>query len=71
MQYQQTYNFARHAVTDQRFEFSRDLHCWAARFSWVPGGPGQGYYFSIGVKAIPDIKIERSESGLSGPWRRF
>jgi lipopolysaccharide assembly outer membrane protein LptD (OstA) len=68
--YQQTYNWARHAVTDQRIEVTRDLHCWNAQFLWVPTGSGAGYYFRVGVKAIPDIKIERSESGVLGAFGR-
>lgn len=67
---QNRYDFATRRVTDQTFEFRRDLHCWQAQFVWRPGGSGQGYYFRIGVKDIPDIKIERSESGLRGAiWR--
>lgn len=68
--YQQTYNMARHAVTDQRFELTRDLHCWEMRFLWVPTGSGAGYYFRINVKALPDIRVERSESGVLGAFGR-
>jgi len=71
VQYQQTINWALHKITDQRFEIHRDLHCWEAQFTWVPGGSGQGYYFRISVKDIPDIKLERSESGLRGPISGF
>ncbi|MEW5873565.1 MAG: putative LPS assembly protein LptD [Candidatus Zixiibacteriota bacterium] len=67
---QNRYDLANHKITDQTFEVTRDLHCWSAQFVWRPGGSGQGYYFRIGVKDIPDIKIERSESGLRGAiWR--
>lgn len=67
---QNRYDWATHRVTDQTFEVNRDLHCWRAQFVWRPGGSGQGYYFRIGVIDIPDIKIERSESGLRGAiWR--
>ncbi len=68
--YQQTYNWARHAVTDQRFEITRDLHCWEMRFLWVPTGSGAGYYFRINAKSLPDIRLERSESGVIGAFGR-
>ena len=63
---QNRYDWSTGKVTDQTFEVNRDLHCWRAQFVWRPGGSGQGYYFRIGVKDIPDIKLERSESGLRG-----
>lgn len=67
IQYQQTMNWSLHTITDQRFAIHRDLHCWEAEVSWVPSGSNQGYYFRINVKDIPDIKLERSESGLRSP----
>jgi hypothetical protein len=70
MAIQNRYDWATKKITDQTFEITRDLHCWKAQFVWRPGGSGQGYYFRIGVKDIPDIKIERSESGLRGAiWK--
>jgi hypothetical protein len=64
------YDWESKRIIDQTFQVNRDLHCWEAQFVWRPGGSGQGYYFRIGVKDIPDIKIERSESGLRGAiWR--
>jgi len=63
------YDLAGHGVTNQSYTFYRDLHCWEGQFEWVPGGGRQGYYFKINVKAIPDIKIEKSESGLRGAFR--
>ncbi len=60
------YDLANHRTSDQEFVFSRDLHCWEGQFRWVPGGGRAGYYFKINVKALPDIKIEKSESGITG-----
>jgi len=70
LNYQQTYDFVRHTVTDMTFELQRDLHCWQAMFVWIPGGSRSGYYFKLSVKDIPDIKIERSESGLLSGFGR-
>ncbi len=63
------YDIAGHRVTNQSFKFYRDLHCWEGQFDWIPGGGRKGYYFKISVKAIPDIKIEKSESGIRGAFR--
>lgn len=71
VQFQQTVNWALHKITDQRFELHRNLHCWEAQFVWVPSGSGQGYYFRISVRDLPDIKLERSESGLRGAFSGF
>jgi lipopolysaccharide assembly outer membrane protein LptD (OstA) len=67
--YSMNYDLAGHGVTNQSYTFYRDLHCWEGQFEWVPGGGRQGYYFKINVKAIPDVKIEKSESGLRGAFR--
>ena len=67
--YSMSYDIAGHGVTTQSFKFYRDLHCWEAEFDWVPGGGTQGYYFRINVKALPDVKIEKSEGGLRGAFR--
>jgi hypothetical protein len=63
------YDLANHRTADQSFEFYRDLHCWEGRFTWVPGGGRKGYYFMVNVKALPDVKIEKSESGIQGAFR--
>jgi len=63
------YDLVNHRTSDQSFEFYRDLHCWEGRFTWVPGGGRKGYYFKISVKALPDVKIEKSESGIQGAFR--
>jgi len=64
------YDLVGHRTSDQSFEFYRDLHCWEGRFVWVPGGGRKGYYFKVNVKAIPDVKIEKSESGIRGTFFR-
>lgn len=63
---QSTFNYDIKAreMNDWTIRVHRDLHCWEADFSWVPAGPRSGYYFRINVKALPDVKFEKSESGL-------
>lgn len=66
--YNQSYNFDRDRTTSRRIEISKNLHCWEGHFYWVPDGSNQGYYFRLNVIAIPDIKIEKSESGIKAPY---
>lgn len=75
-QFQPTRNWriaydARYNMIDKRLEsqgvnIGRDLHCWQATFTWIPGGRVAGYYLRISIKSLPDIKIEESEGGLRG-----
>ncbi len=64
LQYRQNYNVRGKEATDMRVELYRDLHCWEGVFTWIPDGSLQGYYFRINVKQLPDIKFEKSESGI-------
>lgn len=64
MRYVNRYDFSEEKITEQTFEFYRDLHCWEARFTWIATGYREGYYFRINIKALPEIKIEKSRGGL-------
>jgi hypothetical protein len=66
IKYSQTYDFVRHQSVDKIVDIYRKLHCWEGHFYWIPTGSRQGYYFKINVVTIPDIKVEKSESGLRG-----
>ncbi len=66
MKYSQKYDFIRHQSIDKIVDLYRKMHCWEAHFYWIPTGSRQGYYFKINVISIPDIKFEKSESGLRG-----
>jgi len=63
--YSGTFNLEEKQFTAQRVVFYRDLHCWEARFEWVPTGGREGYYFRINMKALPEVKIERAK-GIGG-----
>jgi hypothetical protein len=56
------YDFTREELVRQSFSVYRDLHCWEARFQYVPTGPGRGYWFVISIKEIPEIKYERRQT---------
>jgi lipopolysaccharide assembly outer membrane protein LptD (OstA) len=66
--FSQNYDIKGKELTERRFEFYRDLHCWEAAFVWIPNGSRKGYYFRISVKQLPDIKFEKSESGIRGAF---
>jgi lipopolysaccharide assembly outer membrane protein LptD (OstA) len=64
LNYLNRYDFAEKKITEQTFELYRDMHCWEGRFTWIVNGYRQGYYFRINIKALPEIKIEKSQGGL-------
>ena len=64
MSYRQNYNIRGKESTEKVIELHRDLHCWEGSFTWIPDGSRQGYYFRLNVKLLPDIKFEKSESGI-------
>ncbi|MCK4403575.1 MAG: hypothetical protein KAW02_00670 [candidate division Zixibacteria bacterium] len=64
LNYHNRYDFAENKITEQTFEFYRDMHCWEGRFTWIATGYREGYYFRINIKALPEIKIEKSRGGL-------
>lgn len=62
--YSQNYNLRLKESTDKVIRINRDLHCWAGSFSWIPTGSRKGYYFKINARLLPDLKFEKSESGI-------
>ncbi len=64
LNYQNRYDFVENKITEQTFEFYRDMHCWEGRFTWIATGYRKGYYFRINIKALPEVKIEKSRGGL-------
>lgn len=47
-------------VTNTRFMLTRDLHCWALAFNWIPLGGNKSFFFSIRStsKLFTDAKLE-------------
>lgn len=64
LNYLNRYDFEEKKITEQTFELYRDMHCWEGRFTWVLQGYRRGYYFRINIKALPEVKIEKSRGGL-------
>ena len=53
------YDIENKTMVFQRVVINRDLHCWEANISWIPGGIQEGFYFKVNIKNIPDVKIEK------------
>jgi hypothetical protein len=64
LSYHNRYDFSDEKITEQTFEFHRDMHCWEGRITWIATGFREGYYFRINIKALPEVKIEKSRGGL-------
>ncbi len=62
--YRQYYDFTRAKTVSRSLTVVRQLHCWEGRFSWVINGSNSGFQFRLNVISIPEIKYERSESGI-------
>ena len=59
--YRSGYDFENKKFTQTSFNVSRDLHCWALTFSWVPFGRFQSYNLLIRAKSpiLQDLKLEK------------
>ncbi len=62
--YAQSYDLTSKASGYQEVVLNKDLHCWQGYFSWRPSGFRKGYYFTISVKALPELKISKEPVGL-------
>jgi hypothetical protein len=66
LKFSHKYDFISHESIDKVVDLYRRMHCWEAHFYWIPEGSRKGYYFKVNVISIPDIKVERSQSGIRG-----
>jgi hypothetical protein len=60
LEYSASLDLTQHSVQTQRFQLTRDLHCWQAVFTrtFVVGGETE-YYFRLQVKDQREIYVER------------
>jgi lipopolysaccharide assembly outer membrane protein LptD (OstA) len=58
------YDFVNHGMSYTTVDIYRDLHCWEMRFSWVPFGYYQSWFFQINIKAdaLRDVKYEKRQT---------
>lgn len=66
--YDYYYNIEDGEKVSERFVIYRDMHCWEARFIWVPTGYRNGYYFRINIKEHPEVKVEGGHGKLRTIW---
>ncbi len=66
LKYSQRYDFVKHSTIDKVIDLHRSLNCWEGHFYWIPNGSRKGFYFKVFLIGIPDLKVEKSESGLRG-----
>jgi hypothetical protein len=64
VEYSQNYDLRAEESTNKVIRIKRDLHCWEGSVSWIPAGSRKGYYFKLSAKLLPDLKLEKSESGI-------
>jgi len=60
--YSASYNFNEGRFASHQLDFKKDLHCWAMTFRWTPVGPAAGWYFSIYITELPDIKLQAGDT---------
>ena len=55
------WDFDKNKLTYTTFSLHRDLHCWEARFNWVPFGRMKSYGFTITAKSsiLRDLKWDK------------
>jgi len=51
-------------ITDKNLSVYRDLHCWELTVEWGEFGNDWRYNIKLGLKAIPEVRIERGVMGM-------
>ncbi len=64
MRFSSGFDFEQLQFTQTNFNISRDLHCWALNFTWVPFGRYQSYYLTINAKSslLQDLKLNKQRN---------
>jgi len=51
-------------MTKKSLYIYRDLHCWELSISWQSFGNDWKYDIKLGLKAIPEVRIEKGLLGM-------
>ena len=64
LDYRSGYNFSEREQESQYLSVRRDLHCWEGSFTWNEASGAFSYFIEIRLKALPDVKVEKRETGF-------
>ena len=62
--YSAQYDVVNQDLLGQRFEITRDLHCWQISFIRQQLGNNWEFYFKINLLAHPEVYTEQGDRGL-------
>ncbi len=68
VRYSQYYDIAHQMTVSNEVNIVKTLHCWTGTFHWVPTGSTKGWGFMLYVTAMPEIKIDNSQSSLNATY---
>jgi lipopolysaccharide assembly outer membrane protein LptD (OstA) len=66
--YNQYYDITKGLTVNNEVQITRRLHCWTGTFYWVPIGSNRGWGFKLYVTALPEIKIDQSQTTLNSGY---
>ncbi len=58
------YDLFNRKITNKSLYIYRDLHCWEMSVSWSSFGTDWKYDIKLGLKAIPEVRIEKGVLGM-------
>ncbi len=66
--YSEAYDFTKAKTITSQVTIVKTIHCWTGEFHWVPTGSTKGWGFRLYVTAMPEIKIDNSQSTLNSTY---
>ena len=63
--YSEAYDFTKDKTITSQVNIVKTIHCWTGEFHWVPTGSTKGWGFRLYVTAMPEVKIDNSESAFN------
>ncbi len=62
--YSQYYDLEADETVNSQVSITKQIHCWTGFFYWVPVGSNRGFGFRLNVTALPEIKLDNSQTPL-------